>query len=263
VTVTESYDGKTIRTFNYNVTLTILPLSLTVPDVAALTGEPIDGKYGPTVQNTLGSGTFSLSGAVPSWLTVDPNSGALLGTPDQASVGNVTMTYQDAWGTAAATFKVGATGGGRGFKYVKFEKASTIRTLMREMRLFDEYGTDVMKYASVVSSSPVGLNVSNLFDGSLGTGIDNTGDANFVLVFPTRINFAKATYSSNVWNSWCVYTPGQSTANCPNPGWSYVNASARVYGSNDGTNFVQIGSAAETGQTIAGAVPVAIPLTQQ
>jgi hypothetical protein len=263
VTVTESYDGKTIRTFNYNVTLTILPLSLTMADVAALTGEPIDGKYAPTVQNTLGSGAFSLSGAVPSWLSVDPNSGALSGTPDQASVGNVTLTYQDAWGTAAATFKVGATGGVRGFKYVKFEKASTIRTLMREFRLFDEYGTDVMKYASIYQQSPAGTNFSVLFDGSGGTAIDNTGDANVVFVFPTRINFAKATYQSNTYESYCVWAPGQTTNTCPSPGWAYLNAPARVYGSNNGVDFVQIGSAAQTGQTIAGSLPVAIPLTQQ
>jgi hypothetical protein len=263
VTVTESYDGKTIRTFSYNVTLTVLPLSISIVDVAGFSGQPLDAGYVPTVVNTLSSGTFTLSGAVPSWLAINPNTGALSGTPDAASVGTVTMTYQDAYASAAATFKVGASGGSRGFKYVKFEKATTARVFLREVRFFDEYGTDVMRYATVYAQLPAGLNSASLFDGSGGTGADNTGDANVVFVFPTRINFAKATFSSSVWEAYCVFAPGQTIGNCPNPGWAYVNAPARIYGSNDGVNFVQIGIAAQTGQTIAGAVPVAIPLTQQ
>lgn len=263
VTVTESYDGKTIRTFTYNVTMTILPLSISMPDVAGFAGQPLDAGYVPTVVNTLSSGTFSLSGAVPSWLVLDPKTGALSGTPDQASVGTVTMTYQDAYASATASFKVGASGGTKGYMYVKFEKASTIRTLMREFRLFDEYGTDVMRYATIATQSPAGTNFAPLFDGTTGVGVDNTGDANVVFVFPKRINFAKATYSSNTWESYCVWAPGQSTNTCPSPGWAFLNAPVRIYGSNNGVDFVQIGNAAQTSQTIAGPVPVAIPLTQQ
>jgi hypothetical protein len=263
VTVSESYDGKTIRTFTYNVTLTLLPLSMTMTDVAGLVGQPIDGNYAPTIQNARESGTFSLSGAVPSWLSVDPKTGGLFGTPDKASAGSVTLTYQDTWGTVSATFQVGVSGGTQGFKYVKFEKASTARTLMREVRFFDEFGTDVMRYASIFSQSPAGTNFAAIFDGNTSVGVDNTGDAYVVFAFPTRINFAKATYSSSIYETYCVTVPGSSTSLCPSPGWNYINAPARIYGSNDGTNFVQIGSVGQSGQTRDGAIPVVIPLTQQ
>lgn len=265
VTVTESYDGKTIRTFTYNVTLTILPLSISMENVAGIAGETIDGKYAPVVVNTLPSGSFSLAGSVPTWLTIDPKTGSLSGTPDKASVGTVTMTYQDAWSSATTTFQVGASGGGRGFKYVKFEKGSTARTALNDIRFYDEYGVDAMKYASVFQQSPSGFNFSAFYDAAgIGTGADSTGDAYLTFVFPQRVNFAKATFSSNLYGSYCVHEPGASTWMCPNPGWDWQSAPARIYGSNDGVNFVEIGSVAQTAQVKGGkSAPVTIPLTQQ
>jgi hypothetical protein len=134
---------------------------------------------------------------------------------------------------------------------------------MREVRFFDEFGTDVMRYASIFSQSPAGTNFAAIFDGNTSVGVDNTGDAYVVFAFPTRINFAKATYSSSIYETYCVTVPGSSTSLCPSPGWNYINAPARIYGSNDGTNFVQIGSVGQSGQTRDGAIPVVIPLTQQ
>lgn len=261
VTVTESYDGKTIRTFTYNVPLTILPLSISMDEVVAMVGQPLDAGYVPETVNTLSSGTYSLSGAVPSWLTVDPSTGALSGMPDKTSLGTVTLTYSDAYASAATSFRLGVTGGSKGFKYLKFEKATTWRTLLSDIRFYDEYGIDAMKYAKLHDKMPTSADFSAFYDDAqAATGVDHTGDATVTFVFPSRINFSKATYVSNLWENYCI----MYTASCPVRWWDYKTAPARIYGSNDGVNFVQIGSAAQITQARNNQyTPIAIPLTQQ
>lgn len=260
VTVTESYDGRTIRTFTYNVALTILPLSISMDEVVAITGQPLDGGYVPNTVNTIASGTYSLSGAVPAWLLVDPSTGVLSGTPDKTSLGTVTMTYRDAYASASTSFRVGVTGGTKGFKYLKFEKATTWRTLLSDIRFYDEYGIDAMKYAKLHDQTPTGVNFAAFYDDDkTATGVDHTGDATLTFVFPSRINFSKATYSSNLWENYCI----MYTASCPVRWWDYKTAPARIYGSNDGVNFVQIGSAAQITQSRNNQyTPISIPLSQ-
>lgn len=137
VTVRESYDGITIRTFTYNVTFTKLDLSLYMDSFLAIEGTPYKSRT-PRLANPLSDGTLTLSGELPAGLSFDSATGVISGTPSGVGAYNVVLTYADQFQTLQQNIAISVVAGDTGHRYWRFQgtKNDTYVGAIFEMNLY-------------------------------------------------------------------------------------------------------------------------------
>jgi hypothetical protein len=232
VVVTESFGGRTIRTFTYSVNFTANPLTVTAADVPAIVGTPVSVPAA-TATNGQQGGTWSLTGA-PAWFTINPATGAFSGTPDAAGDYQVTATFTDVWGSASKVFGLHASAGAKGYKFVKIVDATFSGYAYHrvdELSLFDDKNVDVTSLGTIYTA-PWPSNWNLALDGNLATGFGIYPEANnysVVLQFPSPVNFAKATMIGAI-GEYYGYSATQS------------QLTFTVFGSDDGQSWTQIGN---------------------
>jgi hypothetical protein len=232
VVVTESFAGRTIRTFTYNVAFTANPLTVSAADVPAIVGTPISG-VSATVTNGQSGGTWSMTGA-PAWFTINPATGAFSGTPDAAGDYQVTVTFTDVWGSASKVIALNASAGAKGYKFVKIVDATASMYAYHrvdEVSLFDDKNVNVTSLGTIYTA-PWPSNWDLALDGNLGTGFGIYPEAvnsyTVVLQFPSPVNFARATMVGAI-GEYYGYSATQS------------QLAFQVLGSDDGQTWVELG----------------------
>jgi hypothetical protein len=120
VTVTESYDGITIRTFTYNVTYTKLDLSLFMDSFLAIEGAAYTSRT-PRLINPISSGAMTLAGDLPAGLSLNPATGVISGTPAGVGTYNVVLTYADEFQTLQQNIAISIVAGDTGHRYWRFQ----------------------------------------------------------------------------------------------------------------------------------------------
>jgi hypothetical protein len=232
VAVTESYAGRAIRTINYNVTFTVKPFAVSAGDIAAVIGTPLAAPA-PTVTNGLPSGTWTLSGA-PAWMSINPSTGALSGTPNASGNYQVTATFADTYGSASKTFTLSVSAGVKGYKYVKIidRTYTTPYTYHRtdEVALFDEKGVNATSLGTIVSQSRPW---ATALDGNPATNFQTNPESattgpTVVLQFPSPINFSSATGLGAIGGFNGYFNPN-------------LVLRLQVFGSDDGVAWTEIG----------------------
>lgn len=228
VTVTESYDGITIRSFTYTVSFTALQLTVTMPDIAAYVGEPL-ANYTIKVTNPSTSPRMELVSG-PSWLQFDPMSGSFSGTPNATGAFPFSVEYTDDHGSATLSGKVSVNSGDSGYKFLKILYTDTGQYKYGRVNtiwLFDENGADAVRLARVAVQKQDWTLALDLSDDT-GADLNERGPNDLVLEFPRPIQFSSAASIGG----WGGYTGIGSTGE---------NTTIAVYGSNDGSTFVYLG----------------------
>lgn len=150
VKVTESYDGKVIRTFNYNVAFTKVDLSMALDDFTVLSD--IEYKSDAVrMTNTIPSGGYTVIGQLPSGISFDPASLRFIGTTSEIGSFPVVLNYEDAHATISTPIKVHVSAPGEGHRfwriaYRKGQDSGT--TTFYEMDLIDANGGNLNALAA-------------------------------------------------------------------------------------------------------------------
>lgn len=229
VTVTESYDGITIRTFTYNVAFTLTEFSMSFTSIGGFVGLPL-GAREPVLSGGRPEGSYSLSGDIPSWLAFDSMTGVVSGNPDAVGVHGLTLTYRDDYATLSRNFSVSITDGSEGYRYLKFTVTGTSPygfSKISTLKFFDENGGDVTPLATVVSSN-VAVNWNDAIDADSETSVVTSGTSKWVTIaLPRSVNL-KSAYA---------FVPIYSFSGKV----SYITG-AKIEGSTDGVTFVPVGT---------------------
>lgn len=224
VKVVESYDGKAIREFSYNLTLKVVQLSVTIPDFAVMSDVAATKQV--TVLNAHPTATYALTGSVPAGLTISPT-GLISGTATVPGVYSANVVYEDDYALVTVPVKItvlGATSNGHRYWKVNVRGAATssgyIPGSMFEVILHDTGNNDVTKLGTITGDPSV-------FDGNYSTGV-TVGDRasiDFILTYDKKITMSKAT----------------ATGRTANAGSTLLYVSVAYYWSDDGVNWTPSG----------------------
>lgn len=186
VKVTESYDGKTIRTFTYNVAFTVNALSMTMDNVGLF----VDNAYvsrKPVVTNGL-QGQFSVVGNLPMGLSLDSADGSFKGTAAEIGTFNVTLTFTDQFGAASLPVVINVHGlQETGHKYWKivWVGGGARGTWLYELDYFDRQGANMMEAATVTGDA-------SIHDQNPATGKFSVVSEQAVFEFPGAVDLKEA-----------------------------------------------------------------------
>lgn len=101
VTMTDVYDGVRIRTVSNTVYVKIVPVTLSVPPtVVGMSGVALPN-FTPMITNGLPTGVFSTTGNFPGGLTINPQTGAITGTPSSGGTYTFDIVYSDDYVTVS------------------------------------------------------------------------------------------------------------------------------------------------------------------
>ncbi len=240
VLVTESYDGITIRTFSYRVTMTTVVLAMSQDNIAVAKGFSFTSTA-PKLENPVSGAKFTLTGDVPAGLTVNEATGVISGTTNVTpGTYDVALVFSDDFASISQPLKI-RVHGDTGYKKWKFvatfpEFPKGYYGGINEITYFDENGANVVPLRTSIKT--LGGSFANVLDGDDTTGFTMSGgtpaEISLTLDFPTKTSIKKLRVYSG-----CTYT-----------GVSYQYwQSAKIQGSDDGTTWVDVGTISRGGCT--------------
>lgn len=160
VRATESYDGKAIRTFTYNVVYTVNDLALAAAEPMAVFAGSSTSQPLFNLQNDLAGGVVTVEG-LPSGMTYQSD-GTVTGSSSEIGVHAVTISYSDPYGSATANTEVEVRDGdATGHRFWKFTYSSSsgVRPIIYdEFDIYDANGRNVVWAASTISGN------ANIYD---------------------------------------------------------------------------------------------------
>jgi hypothetical protein len=224
VKVVESYDGKTIREFSYNLTLKVVQLSVTIPDFAVMSDVAATKQV--IVENAHSTATYALTGTVPAGLTISPT-GLISGTATVPGVYSVNVVYEDDYALVTVPVKItvlGTTTNGHRYWKVNVTGSATssgyIGGALYEVVLSDAGNNDVTNVGAVTGDPYV-------FDGNYatGVGIGNGTNVDIIMTYDKKVAMSKAVAT------------GRSTRG----GTTYLYLYMTYYWSDDGINWTKAG----------------------
>lgn len=171
VKVTESYDGNTIRTFNYNVSLRVLDIAVVFDDIAVFKDVPYVSDT-VDLNNGLPGGTFTVVGEMPEGITFDPTTMKFVGTSSATGSYPISLNYQDDYGSFEKALSIHVAEGGTGHRYwrVGYRKAYPAGSAsFYDFDLLDANGGNLNALAKI-TGNPV------LFDNDPTTSVNMGND---------------------------------------------------------------------------------------
>jgi hypothetical protein len=192
VKVVESYDGKTIREFSYNLTLKVVQLSVTIPDFAVMSDVAATKQV--IVENAHSTATYALTGTVPAGLTISPT-GLISGTATVPGIYSANVVYEDDYALVTVPVKItvlGTTTNGHRYWKVNVTGGATSSSgfyngSLFEVILSDAGNNDVTRLAAVTGDA-------SIFDGNYSTGVSlgNGSNVDIVLTYDKKVAISKA-----------------------------------------------------------------------
>ncbi|NTF17878.1 hypothetical protein G6L37_05645 [Agrobacterium rubi] len=228
VKVVESYDGKMIREFSYNLTLKVVQISVSIGDFAVmsdvLASKQVVTAYGHK------SGVYSMTGNVPVGLSINSSTGLITGTTKAVGAYSVNVVYEDDYALVSVPVRITVVGDAvGGHRYWKSEIRASGRggALAYEVELFDTGNNNVTHIANVVGN---GL----LTDGDYATGpqLNSNSPEDLVFTFDKKVKMSKAVFT------------GKGNFNTNTGG---TTATHLHYWSDDGVNWTKASTVANVG----------------
>ncbi len=226
VKVIESYDGKAIREFSYNLALKVVQLSVTIPDFAVMSD--VGATKQVTVENAHPTATYALTGNVPAGLAIG-STGLISGTATVPGVYSANVVYEDDYALVTVPVRITVLSESpNGHRYWRANVVG-VATIgggaaggVYEIALSDLGNNNVTRVATVVGDASV-------FDEDFASGIPVVQNSNLVfdLAFDKKIAMSKAV----------------ATARSTQAGAQTVSVRLTYYWSDDGVNWTKAGGA--------------------
>ncbi len=237
VKVVESYDGKPIREFSYNLTLKVVQLSVTIPDFAVMSDVAATRQV--KVENAHSTATYALTGNVPSGLTIG-STGLISGTATVPGIYSANVVYEDDYALVTVPVKITVLGTtSSGHRYWKVNVTSNLPrdwwepASVYEIALYDIGNNNVTQIGSKTDAL--------LFDEDYSTEVSIPAQSNldFLLTFDKKVAMSKAV----------------ATARSTRLG-DYHIVSFTYYWSDDGSNWTKASATASAPYALGQATTV-------
>lgn len=226
VKVVESYDGKTIREFSYNLTLKVVQLSVSIPDFAVMSD--IETLRQVRVENAHSTATYTLTGSVPTGLSIN-SSGLISGIATTPGIYSANVVYEDDYALVTVPVKISVLGeAASGHRYWKVVVNAPVVggwASVDEIVVYDSGNNNVTDLAKNSHAA--------IFDGNYSTSVTVSGGypIDVFLTFDKRVAIVK----------------GVATASGGGGGTLRSGTTYTYYWSNDGSTWTKASSTVAIG----------------